>query len=516
MGPSGGPITKDQTGVETYATIFTIAPSPQDLNTIWTGSDDGYVHITRDGGKNWTKINPPDLPDFTRISLIEASPHQNGVAYLVGNRYQRDDRQPYVYKTADFGKTWTKIVNGLPNNDFPRAIREDVKRRGLLFLGMENGMYVSFDDGANWQSLRLNLPVTPVHGIQSHERDLVIGTHGRGFYILDDIGVLRQADSQLTSRPLHLFEPIDALRGFDSNVAFDYYLGKDANEVKVEILDGSGKTLRSFTGTPSDKEPERSDSDFFFGGPPPRVGVKKGMNRFAWDLRQEGSTVFPGMIMWAARPQRGPASPPGEYTVRITADGQAATRTFRIGLDPRLAKKGVTEADLHEQYKLSKQVTDKVTEANSAVIQIRSIRDQVNERLAKVPERRRKEIQALADGLMKPLSAVEEEVYQVRNRSGQDPLNYPIRLNNKIAALSGVIESSDNKPTDQSYEVFKELSALLDKQLAQRDALLKAELQRLNAALRREKLDPIDPSKKPEPPAKPVNPTPQPPSFVIR
>jgi hypothetical protein len=279
--------------------------------------------------------------------------------------------------------------------------------------------------------------------------------------------------------------------------------------VKVEILDGSGKTLRSFTGTPNDKEPERSDSDFFFGGPPPRVGVKKGMNRFTWDLRQEGSTVFPGMIMWAARPQRGPASPPGEYTVRITADGQTATRTFRIGLDSRIAKKGITEADLHEQYKLSKQVTDKVTEANSTVMQIRSIREQVNERLAKVPERRRKEIQALADGLMKPLTAVEEEVYQVRNRSSQDPLNYPIKLNNKIAALSGVIESSDNKPTDQSYEVFKELSALLDKQLAQRDALLKAELQRLNAALRREKLEAIDPNKKPAPPAKPVNPTPQ-------
>ena len=508
MGPSGGPITKDQTGVETYATIFTIAPSLQDINTIWTGSDDGYVHITRDGGKNWTKVNPPDLPDFTRISLIEASPHTNGVAYLVGNRYQRDDRKPYVYKTADFGKTWTKIVNGLPGNDFPRAIREDIKRKGLLYLGMENGIYLSFDDGANWQSLRLSLPVTPVHGIAVHERDLVIGTHGRGFYILDDIGVLRQATPQLTSSPLHLFEPQPPLRGYDRNVAFDYYLGKDASEVKVEVLDGSGKVLRSFTGTPNDKEPERSDFDFFFGGPPARVGVKKGMNRFTWDMRQEGAVVFPGMIMWAAQPQRGPASPPGQYTVRVTADGQTATRTFSIGLDPRLKAKGISEADLHEQFKLSTQVRDKVSEANNAVIQIRSIREQVTDRLAKVPERRRKEIQAIADGLMKPLTAVEEEVYQVRNRSGQDPLNYPIKLNNKIAALSGVIESNDNKPTDQTYEVFKELSALLDKQLAQRDATLKAGLQRLNAALKREKLDPIDPAKKPTPPpAKPVNPT---------
>jgi hypothetical protein len=197
------------------------------------------------------------------------------------------------------------------------------------------------------------------------------------------------------------------------------------------------------------------------------------------------------MIMWAARPQRGPASPPGEYTVRVTADGQSATRTFRVGLDPRLAKQGITEADLHEQYKLSVRVRDRVSEANNAVTQIRSIREQVNERLAKVPERRRREIQAL-----------------VRNRSSQDPLNYPIKLNNKIAALSGVIESSDSKPTDQTYEVFKELSALLEEQLARRDATLKSELQRLNAALRREKLDPVDPSKKPAPPAaKPANPT---------
>jgi hypothetical protein len=214
------------------------------------------------------------------------------------------------------------------------------------------------------------------------------------------------------------------------------------------------------------------------------------------------------MIMWAARPERGPASPPGEYAVRVSAEGQSATRRFHIGLDPRLAKQGVTEADLHEQYKLSLQVREKVSAANNAVIQVRSIREQVNDRLAKVPERRRKEIQALADGLMKPLTAVEEEVYQVRNRSSQDPLNYPIKLNNKIAALSGVIESADSKPTDQTYEVFKELSALLEKQLAQRDATLKSELQRLNAALRREKLEPIDPAKKPSPPpAKPANPT---------
>ena len=510
MGPSGGPITKDQTGVETYATVFTIAPSHQDENTIWTGSDDGYVHITRDGGKNWTKVTPPDLPDFARISLIEASPHTNGVAYLVANRYQRADRKPYVYKTADFGKTWTKIVDGLPSNDFPRAIREDIKRKGMLFLGMENGMYISFDDGANWQSLRLNLPVTPVHGIAVNERDLVIGTHGRAFYVLDDIGVLRQATPQLTTSNLHIFEPLTALRGFDETVAFDYYLANEPTEVKIEILDGSGKVLRTFTGTPQDKEPEPGQGGGF-GYRPPRVTAKKGMNRFPWDLRQEGSVVFPGMIMWAAQPQRGPASPPGNYSVRISANGETQTRAFSIGLDPRLKAQGITEADLHEQYKLSVQVRDAVSAANNAVVQIRSIRQQVEDRIAKVPERRRAEIKALADQMMKPLTAVEEEVYQVRNQSSQDPLNYPIKLNNKIAALAGVIESAESKPTDQSYEVFKELNAALDKLLAQRDDVLKRELQRVNAAIKRERLAPIDPAAKPPAPVKPTNPTqPQP------
>lgn len=504
MQASGGPITKDQTGVETYATIFTIAPSHQDVNTIWTGSDDGYVHVTRDGGKNWQRVTPPDLPEYARISLIEASPHQNGVAYLAANRYQRDDRKPYVYKTTDFGQTWTKIINGVPANDFARAIREDTKRRGLLFLGMENGLYVSFDDGANWQSLRLNLPVTPVHGIAVENRDLVIGTHGRGFYVLDDIGLLREAKPELTTRTLYVFEPNNPLRGFDDNVAFDYYLGREAEEVKIEVLDDQGAALRSFTGTPKDPEPEPGGGGGGFGNaPPPRVNVKKGMNRFTWDLRQEGAVVFPGMIMWAAQPQRGPASPPGKYTVRISALGETATRDFTIGLDPRLQKQGITDADLYEQYKLSVQVRDKVTAANNAVIQIRSIRDQVNERIAKVPERRRAEVQALADALLKPLAVVEEEVYQVRNRSSQDPLNYPIKLNNKIASLAGIIESADSKPTDQSYEVFKNLSSELDAQLQKMNGTLKSEVQRVNAAFQREKIAPVDPNAKPPAPPKP-------------
>lgn len=504
MQASGGPITKDQTGVETYAVIFTIAPSPQDVNTIWTGSDDGWVHVTQDGGKAWNKVTPPDLPDFTRISLIEASPHQNGVAYLAGNRYQMGDRKPYVYKTADFGKSWQKIVTNIPDTDFARTIREDPKRRGLLYLGTEHGIYISFNDGASWQSLKLNLPVTPVHGIVVEERDLVIGTHGRGFYVLDNIGVLRQATSELTNNTLHLFEPLTPMRGRDRNVTFDYYLSKDAPEVKIEFLDAQGTVLRTFTGTSKPETAPTGVDDNPFNPGPARVTVAQGINRFAWDMRYEGATVFPGMIMWAAQPQRGPAAPTGRYTVRITANGETKSRDFSIALDPRLKADGISEADLLEQFKLSMRVRDKVSEANQAVIDIRNLREQVNQRLQKVPARKKVEIQKLADGLMQPLTAVEEEAYQVKNRSGQDPLNYPIKLNNKIAALVGVIESADARPTDQSVEVFNELSAQLDAQIAKMKQTLKTELPRLNAALKREKVEPVDPAASPAPPtAKP-------------
>jgi photosystem II stability/assembly factor-like uncharacterized protein len=503
MGPSGGPITKDNTGVETYGVVFTIAPTPQDINTIWAGSDDGLIHVTRNGGQSWENITPKDLPEFARISLIEASPHTLGTAYVAANRYQMDDQKPYVYKTTDYGKTWTKIVNGVKDTHFARQVREDIKRKGLLYLGTENGIYVSFDDGANWQPLQLNLPDTSIQGIQVADRDLVIATHGRSFWILDNIGVLRQATPTLTNENLHLFDPVDPQRGLDRNIAIDYYLKNDQDSVTIEFVDAQGNVVRSFTGDakPPAANPD-GDGGGFFGGPPARVGVKKGMNRFTWDMRYEGATVFPGMIMWAANPARGPLAPPADFTVRVTAGGETKSQGFTIGIDKRL-EGSVTAADLAEQFKLATDIRNKVTEANSAVIQIRSIRDQVNQALEKVPERKKKEVQALADSLLKPIAVVEEEVYNTKLRSGQDPLNFPIRLNNKIAALQGVVESSDDKPTDQTYVVFKELSAKLDAQMQKLQQSLKTDLPRLNAALKREKIGEVDPNKKPAPPAPP-------------
>jgi hypothetical protein len=364
---------------------------------------------------------------------------------------------------------------------------------------------VSFDDGANWQTLQLNLPDTSIQGIQVAERDLVVGTHGRSFWILDNIGVLRQATPQITTENLHVFDPVDPQRGLERNVAIDYYLKNDQDAVKIEFLDAQGNVVRTYTG---DSKPPAAAGDGDgggFGPPPARVGVKKGMNRFTWDMRYEGATVFPGMIMWAAQPARGPLAPPADFTVRVTAGSDVKTQSFTIGIDKRLEGQ-VTAADLLEQFKLATEIRNKVTEANAAVIQIRSIRDQVNKALEKVPARKKKEVQAIADGLLKPITVVEEEVYNTKLRSGQDPLNFPIRLNNKIAALQGVVESSDNKPTDQTYVVYKELSARLDAQIQKLQQSLKTELPRLNAALKREKAGEIDPNKKPDPPAAPKPP----------
>ncbi len=292
------------------------------------------------------------------------------------------------------------------------------------------------------------------------------------------------------------------MRGRDRNITFDYYLNKEASEVKIEFLDAQGNVLRTFTGTPKPATPADGMTTTRS-----LAAARRACRRRRASTASRGTCAtraprcFPGMIMWAAQPARGPASPTGKYTVRITANGETKTRDFDIGIDPRLVADGITEADLREQFKLSMQVRDKVSEANQAVIDIRNLREQINQRLQKVSGRRKNEIQKLADGVLVPLTEVEEEAYQVRNRSGQDPLNYPIKLNNKIAALAGVIESADNKPTDQSVEVFKELSAQLDAELAKMKETLAKQLPLLNGALKREKLEPVDPKAKPAPPA---------------
>jgi len=524
LGPSGGPITLDQTGVETYATIFTIAPSPRDANTIWTGSDDGVVSVTRDGGKAWRRVTPPDLPDLARISLIEASPHEPGTAYVAANRYQQDDWAPYLYRTDDYGGTWTRIVTGIGARDFTRAVREDPSRPGLLFAGAEHGVYASFDGGAHWQSLRLDLPVTPVHDIAIKDDAVVIATHGRSFYLLENIGVLRQLTPAAAQSDVYLFRPGDGMRSVSRGVAIDYYLKQAAEKVTIEILDGQGSVVRTFTGTadsgaskpaasgaPAASETPQEEESFRPAAP--KVSVKAGMNRFVWDLRYPDASTFPTIILWAGS-LRGPVAMPGRYHVRFTvapgavapgasAPGQPLTQPFAIVKNPNLAN--VTDADLKEQFTLALQVRDKLSQSNETVVKIRALKDQITARLGKlVPlvgqgfslagkktSAADKKTVAAGQDLLAKLTAIEGEIYQYRNQSSQDPLNFPIKLNDKLAGLEGVVESADARPTAASYEVFRNLSARLEAEIAKLDALLKTELPAFNKVLAARKLEAI-------------------------
>jgi photosystem II stability/assembly factor-like uncharacterized protein len=480
LGDSGGPITKDQNGPEIYGTIFTIAPSHHDINTIWTGSDDGLVQVTRDGGKTWQNVTPTGLPEFSRISLIDASPHQAGGAYVAAMRYQLDDRQPYLFKTEDYGRTWSKIVAGIPNDDFVHAIRADTHRAGLLYAGTEHGVYVSFNDGAEWQSLSLNLPDVQVPDLVVEENDLVIATHGRSFYVLDDIGILRQLTPQAAKSSVYLFGPRPVIRSVNQAV-IDFYLEHAADQLKIEVLDSKGQTIRTFDVSPGSERPRIPVGDETAGPstlPARTPGSRAGMNRFIWDLRYPGSTVFPGIVLRGANPGVGPLAPPGEYQVRLVANGQSLTRSLLIRRDPRLVN--VTDADLEEQFRLAIQIRDKTSQANEAVIRIRAIKDQLEKRA--VPTKAAGIANATEDLKLK-LSQIEEEIYQVRNRSPRDTLNYPIKLNNQLAVLETWVETGDSRPTDQDYRVFGELSAQLAEILARLNQVLTNDLKKYNDAL---------------------------------
>ncbi|GBD32603.1 Ycf48-like protein [bacterium HR33] len=491
MGPSGGPITLDQTGVETYATIFAIAPSYHDPNVIWTGSDDGLVHVTRDGGRNWRNVTPPDAPPFIRINTIEASPHTPGKAYVAGIRYLVDnDRKPYLWKTSDYGATWTKIVNGIADGDFVRSVREDPKRPGLLYAGTENTVYISWDDGANWQKLALNLPVTQVSDLRVTENDLVIATHGRSFWIMYNIEPLRQLTPQVAQAEVHLFDPVDPVRDVDPGVEVFYYLKNDVDSLTLEFLDSRGNLIQSFTGTRQDRErraaQEQEEFQFFGGGQQRRPSTRAGSHSFTWNLRYPGWTDFEGRIFWAASNQ-GPMAVPGRYQVRLKTGNVTQTQEFEIKLDPRLEGQ-VTIAQLQERFDFAMRIRDRVSDANEAVIRIRNIKSAVDDRLKKTSDQA---VVRQADLVKTRLSAIEGEIHEVRNRSNQDPLNYGIKLNNKLAALIGVVESAEAPPTTQSYAVFRHLDTLLQKQLDALERVIQTDVAQLNQLLRSRNLDPV-------------------------
>jgi hypothetical protein len=461
---SGGPITKDDTGVEYYCTIFVITPSHQEKGVIWIGTDDGKVHITKNGGKSWTDITPNNMPKWGMVNSIDQSPHNPGTAYMAVTRYKLDDFKPYLFKTDNYGKSWKLISRGIPEDAFTRVIREDPMKKGLLYAGTETGVYVSFDDGKNWQSFQLNLPIVPVTDLVVKENDLVVATQGRSFWILDDLTPLHQLTNKVAGSTSHMFKPRDTYRlpgggGWGgpsptwganppNGVMAFYYLkealGKD-DKFKLEFMESDGDVIKTFSNKKDRKNPS------------PVAETKKGMNRFVWDMRYPDAKKVPNAVMWGGR-HIGPKAVPGEYKVKVTLNGKSQTQSFNILKDPRI---NTTQSDFQDQFDLLMDIRNRTTEINEKILTIRSIKDQINTLTGLMKESGFKDENVTKAGkeLVKSLSTIEERLIQVKSKSRQDPLNYPIRLDNKIAALVGVVSSVDARPTAQSYDVLEDLVA---------------------------------------------------------
>jgi photosystem II stability/assembly factor-like uncharacterized protein len=489
MGDSGGPITHDMNSPEIYATVFALGPGKKDANILWAGSDDGLIHVTRDGGKNWTNVTPKEMPEFGRVSIIDASSFDPGTAYAAVKKPLLADFTPYIFRTRDFGRTWTKITTGIPASDYVHAVREDPVRRGLLYAGTQHGFYVSFDDGDRWQPLSLNLPDTQISDVWVEANSIAIATHGRSFYVLDDISVLRQAGTE-TAGDFHLYKPADAIRGGGA-VAIPYLLRKPAEKMTVEILDAKGAVVQTIQGAqpagrggrgrggegglPPEAAQAAEGGGRGRGGFAPTASMAAGLNRVNWNLDYPGAVTFPGMILWGAT-TNGPQALPGAYQVRLTVDGKSQTQPFTIRKHPI---RNTPDADITEQFNLALQIRDKISEANRAVIQIRRIKDEVRDRLAKSQDA---PLKTAGDRLTASLSAVEQDIYQVKNQSGQDPLNFPIKTNNRFASLLGMTLRGEGKPTANIYPIFEDLKKELKAETDRLEEVLSADLAAFNQA----------------------------------
>ncbi len=471
---SGGDITLDDSGTEYYDTIFALAESPVTRGLLWVGTDDGLIQITRDEGKTWANITPKDLPEWSRISQIDASSFDAGTAFVAADRHQSDDLHPYVYKTADYGKTWTKVTNGIPDTSFVRVVREDPKKRGLLYAGTEDGVYVSFDEGSNWRPLKLNLPTTPVHDLVVKNNDLVVGTHGRAFWILDDLSPIRQFKDEITQKDAFLYTPATAYRiqaGASGELhpskrtaqnppvgAVIYYFLKDApkaeTEAKIEILDGTGKVIRKYSSAevkqpeepldPDDKKPEKE------------IKPEAGLNRFVWDLRYEEAHRVPGYYLWEYNHgAQGPVAAPGHYQVRLTVGSQSQTVPLDVALDPRVK---VSQADLDQQFSLLMQIHEELNRLYGMVNQIQDVRLQLSGLKKRLPQNASaKTISASADDLEKKLVAVREQLVNLAISANEDSLAYPPQLDAKWAYLAIDVGSADSAPTEAEQLQFEKL-----------------------------------------------------------
>lgn len=489
LGASGGPITKDNTSVEYYCTIFTVAESPLKEGLIWTGSDDGLIHLSRDGGRNWENVTPPALPEWAQINSIEADPFQEGGLYVAATRYKLGDFKPYLFRTSDFGKTWTRIDAGIGEEQFTRVVRADPKRRGLLYAGTESGIFVSFDGGASWQSFQLNLPIVPITDLAVKNDNLIAATQGRSLWIIDDLSLLHQLSDDHRQKKTELFQPLDAWRmsGYQQGrsmlegrnhpggVMVHFYLTEwtEKDTLTLTFREEDGDLIRSY----STHAKEKKD----------KITVHQGANRFVWDMRYPGGKDFEGMVMWWAS-LNGPKAVPGNYMVEMKTGTFQESAGFRILADPRTPS---GPAEFQAQFGFVQEVLGKVSEAHEAIGEIRDIRGQLKHYTGRLKDRENaKDIIEQATAIDSVLTEVEEALYQTKNRSGQDPLNFPIRLTNKLAHLNALTQG-DFPPTEQAIEVRQELSRAIDEQLARLRDVKDTQIAAFNRMMRERAIEAI-------------------------
>ena len=484
---SGGPITQDNTGAEFYSNVFVISESILEKGVIWTGSDDGLIHVTRDNGTTWEDVTPPSSmsPKLNMINCIDPSPFKKGTVYVAATSYKFGDYTPYLYKTDDYGKTWKLITNGIKNNYYTRAIRSDKTREGLLYAGTEWGMFISFDDGESWSSFQLNLPITAIRDLHVRDNDLIAATHGRSFWMIDDLTPLHQLSDEVKNSDFYLYKPDMAYRIHQSGgwnepntklvgenhpngAIINFYLKdlKKGDKVTLDILEMDGTVIRSFSNTAKpDKLNPASTQE---------LKVSKGGNRMVWNMRYPGFQEFEGMIFYSS-PNIGPKAVPGNYKVRLTYNENSVEQVFSIVKDPRIPN---SPKDFQDQFDFLTEVRDQVSRANNAIINIRNIKKE----LAYLKEKTKDnvEIQELANTFEKDLSVIENNIHMTKNQSRQDPLNYGIRINNRIAFLLADSQRGDQRPTKQAQEFFKEVTKELDKEISALNTLIKQKATEIN------------------------------------
>ncbi|SMD43043.1 BNR/Asp-box repeat-containing protein [Aquiflexum balticum DSM 16537] len=469
LGPSGGPITKDNTSVEYYSTIFAATESPMKKGVLWAGSDDGLVHVSVDNGRTWENVTPKDLPEWIQINSMEGHPFEEGGLYLAATSYKNGDFAPYLYKTTDYGKSWTKIVNGIDAQHFTRVVRADPAKKGILYAGTETGMYISFNDGGSWQPFQLNLPIVPITDLTIKNNNLIAATQGRSFWIIDDLTVIHQLSENIGNKPFHLFKPQDSYRldgvrresktagtNRPGGVLVYYHLKEEPKEeVRLEFYDSQKNLIKEFSSKGIEKD---------------TLKYKTGSNEFNWNLRIPDAKGFEGMIMWSG-PLRGPKVVPGDYLVRLIVDGQSQDQRFKVLPDLRYES---TQEDLEAQYDFLLKVRDKLTETHETITLIRKYKAELDTIVQKNPRQKRR-----IEPVVNAISDIEKELYQTQNRSGQDPLNFPIRLNNKLAHLNSIVGTGEFRPTDGAEEVRAELTRQIDIQLTKFREIEKSQISKI-------------------------------------